>query len=69
VEFCQQLDAEGILADAGATFGECVNFFKGPAIPQATNQIAALCGIDGITAAFGGNKDQCIQVLRTFFQP
>ena len=64
VEFCQALDEAGVLDEAGATFGECVNIFKGPASEQANNFIAGLCGLAGIPEQVGAtNKGQCIKVV------
>lgn len=68
VAFCQQLQAEGVLADAGVTFGECVNIFKGPASENANNFISGLCGIDFVQAEVGAtNKGQCIKIVKTLF--
>ncbi len=68
VALCQELNAEGVLADFGVTFGECVNLFKGPASENANNFIAAICGVDFIQEEVGTtSKGQCIKIVRTFF--
>ena len=65
VAFCQFLDEVGELDDEGVTFGECVNFVKGPSTEQSTNFIAGLCGLDFALELTGTtNKGQCIRFLR-----
>jgi hypothetical protein len=66
---CRQLDAEGVLAAAGVTRGECVNILKGPSSANANNFIAGLCGLDEVLEFTGTtNKGQCIQVLGELFE-
>ena len=66
VALCQAADEAGNLDAEGATFGECVNFVKGPSTEQSTNFIAGLCGLDFALELTGTtNKGQCIKVVRT----
>jgi hypothetical protein len=61
----QRADAAGVLAEAGATRGECVNALIGPASENANNCLAAICGIDAAQAELGvTSKGQCIKALR-----
>ena len=62
---CRALDADGTLAAFGITRGECVNLTTGPASDHSSNELAALCGLDGAQAALGiSNTGQCIKLLR-----
>jgi len=66
--FCQELNAEGVLAEFGVTVGECVNLVMGPASENANNFVAAICGVDFIQESLGAtSKGQCIKVARTLF--
>ncbi len=69
-EFCRELDEEGVLADLGATRGECVNFLRGAASENANNFIAGTCGIDFVQVITNTTtKGQCIKALRQQSQP
>lgn len=62
-ETCRQLDEAGILdrPTIDLTRGECVNIFKGPSNPEATNFLAGACSIPSRQEFFGAtNKGQCI---------
>ena len=69
VAVCQEFRDSGILDEAGATFGECVNVTKGPSSENATNFFAAICGIDSsLEFTNTANKGQCIKVVRALFE-
>lgn len=68
VEFCQQMDEEGLLEADGVTIEECVNIFRGPSSANANNVIARICGF-AVALEFTGttSKGYCTKVAETFF--